>query len=1096
MNKLQIYKASAGSGKTYLLALTYLKSAFKSPDNFTKILAVTFTNKAAEEMKTRIIDKLNELIQKGKEASYYSEIYKEINASGEDELIKKAKTVRDQILHNYSAFQVNTIDSFVQRVVRAFSYEMNLNSTYDVELDRGKVLDELTEMLYETISDNKELQKWLIEYANSKTDESKNWNFRKDIKKLAEELFKERFQVLYHSENKTFDKKELSDFLSKLYKIKNTFETKMSDFAKHFSQILNEKGIDYKNFGGKFKTISNHFLTKIKIKKEYDGFTQTLIKATEGFENWYAKSASPELVETIQSVYDDLLKIINDYFNYFETEHENYYTSQQIINNFRSFGIINDLAGLLPEYRRKNNVLFISDTTYLLKEIIGNNDAPFIYEKIGNRFKHILIDEFQDTSGFQWENFKPLILNSLSEGYGNLIVGDIKQSIYRWRDGNWKLLFSQVKKDIGENFVSDHTIKENWRSRENIITFNNAVFKLIPQILQNQYNNSLEDIKNTDDKAFLINENYNKIITDAYAGNFQKPGSTENQTGGEIKIIFLKKETYNEQLAVQFPDIIDNLLSEKQAKDIGILVRTNKQAREVFQILTQYQNDAPERKKYKIISGDALFTENSSAVRILISAMKYIYNPQDTVNLAQLIFEYRNLTSETVDFNTVFLSLKNEEYKKILPANFFNETNLFLQKELFELSEQLISIFNLADKTKEFAYIKSFQNTITEFTKKKYSDISEFLDWWEEKGKFTAVQISDKTDAVTIMTIHKAKGLSFDTVLMPFTNFDIDHNYVNTPILWAKTDVKPFNKFEYLPVKYSKRLAQTKFRKDYFDELLYSYTDAVNLLYVAFTRAENEFYAFTLYNEPKKTSKKASSFKNTGEILYHIISQNINIETGEEGSSFNFGLYYNSDTKIFELSENHITEPKEKEEIMISEFAEKMYPNNQRPDKLKIRYNSEEFLIESIPEIEGKVNYGKLMHSIFQNIITINDIDTAVMKQHSEGMLSSAETELFKNNIREMLTDEKVKSWFDGSYEVINEDAILTVKGDIRIPDRVLISEKELIVIDFKFGKHKEEYKKQILEYKELLEDVYKLPVRSYLYYPEKKQIIRVTGSE
>jgi len=1092
VSKLQIYKASAGSGKTYLLTLTYLKSAFKNPKNFSKILAVTFTNKAAEEMKTRILDKLNDLIIKGKNADYYSEILKTSNLKDVISVQNRAKLIQEQILHNYSAFHVNTIDSFVQQIIRAFTFEMGLNSSYDIELDRNKVIDDLTEMLYASVSENKDLQKWLIQFADSKTRENKNWDFKNNIKKLAEELFKERFQELYASDTQKFDKSELSDYLKELYKIKNNFETQMSAFAEQYKTVIENAGIDSEAYGRNFKTISNHFLKKIAEEKKYDDFTAAIVNAREGIENWYAKSASAEIISDIKMLYPKLSVITENYFRLFETEHENYYTAQEIIANFHAFGIINDLAGFLPDYRNENNILLISDTTLLLKEIIGNNDAPFIYEKTGNRFQHILIDEFQDTSGFQWENFKPLILNSLSQGFNNLIVGDIKQSIYRWRSGDWKLLLSGVKNDIGSNFIEDKTLDSNWRSLENIILFNNTVFEIIPQILQNQYNSKLEEINNSDVKETLKKQHYDRMLIDAYSEQKQKIPENADKKGGKVKIYFSESKEYTEYLHEKFPEVINNMLlhENKSANNIGILVRTNKQAKEITELLTHYQNESSERAKYKIISGESLYIENSSAVRVLISSMKYINNPTDTINLAQLIYEYQKLSNETENINVVFLSLKDETYKQFLPKKFISEFNDFSQKELFELSEELISIFNLSDKTEEFAYIKTFQNTITEFTRRRYSDLSEFIDWWEEKGINTSVQISDKTNAVTVMTIHKSKGLSFKTVMVPYTNFNFDYNSFNAPILWAKAENMPFNRFAYLPIKYSGKLTKTIFRKDYFDEMLYTYIDAVNLLYVAFTRAENELTIFSSFSKSRK-NKNANFFNNTGDLLYKIVSQTVNPNTEEQGRTLNFAEFYDEKTGIFDFSVNYDLPEKETEEFSeSSEFVENKYPNNHWKNKLRLKYNSEDFMIESIPEIEEKVNYGKLMHLIFQNITTHKDIDKAVMMQYHEGLLSSEEAETLKEEIRKIISDDKVKFWFDGTYKVLNEDALLTEKGNIRIPDRVLFSEKEIIVIDFKFGEHHEKYLIQILEYKELLEDIYKKNVHAYLFYPKKNKII------
>ncbi len=1093
MNKLQIYKASAGSGKTYLLTLIYLKAAFKNPDNFSKILAVTFTNKAAEEMKTRILEKLNEIILRGKDADYYSEILKASNLKDETSVKEKAKLIRDRILHNYSAFHVKTIDSFVQQIIRAFSFEMNLNSSYDIELDRNKVINELTEMLYASVSENKDLQKWLIQFADSKTQNNKNWDFKNNIKKLAEELFKERFQELYSSGIQKFDKKKLSDYLKELYKIKNNFETQMSAFAEQYKNVINNAGIDTNVYGRNFETISNHFLKKIAVKKKYDDFTSAIIKSREGIENWYAKSASNEIISDITAVYDKLSLIIENYFQLFEKENENYYSALQIISTFHSFGIINDLAGFLPDYRKENNVLLISDTTLLLKEIIGNNDAPFIYEKTGNHFQHILIDEFQDTSGFQWENFKPLILNSLSQGFGNLIVGDIKQSIYRWRSGDWKLLLSGVKNDIGDNFIEDKTLDTNWRSLENIVAFNNSIFNIIPQILQIQYNRKLEEINNLSVKEALKEQNYDKMLIDAYSEQMQKIPKNADKKGGKVKILFFNSKEYKENLYEKFPETVNNMLAKenKTPKDIGILVRTNKQAKEITELLAYYQNESPNREKYKIISGESLYIENSSAVRILIASMKYINNPEDNINSAQLIYTYQKLINKSVNINSVFLSAGDNSFEQFLPQKFTDNFTDFSQKELFELSEELISIFNLSDKPEEFAYIKTFQNLITEFTHNKYSDLSDFIDWWDEKGKNTSVQISDKTNAVTVMTIHKSKGLAFNTVLMPYTNFDLDHNPLNAPVLWAKAEKPPFNDFAYLPIKYSSKLKQTIFRKDYFDEMLYMYIDAVNLLYVAFTRAKNELIAFSSFTKSNSRNKNNDSVKNTGDILYQIINQSVTINKEGQERGLNFSEFYNKETNVFDFSVNHKLKKIDISEIQtVDKFNEIKYPNNHWQNKLKLKYNSEDFMIESIPEIEEKINYGKLMHLIFQNINTVKDVEKAVMTQHYEGLLTLKEAEKLKEEITKIISDDKVKYWFDGTYIVYNEDALLTHTGNIRIPDRVLFSEKEIIVIDFKFGEHYEKYINQILEYKELLEDVYKKTVRAYLFYPKKNKII------
>lgn len=835
MNKLQIYKASAGSGKTYLLTENYLKLAFEFPDNFSKILAVTFTNKAAEEMKTRIIDELNNIINLQEKASHFKNIKKHLKYKNNDAVLKRALLVRDNILHNYSLFHVSTIDSFVQKVIRAFSYEMNLNSGYDIELDAQKVIDDLTEMLYNSISENKYLQNWLIKYAEHKINDGKNWDFRKEIKELANEIFKEKFQNLY-SEKKdvNIEREKMIKFLNVLYSIKNNFENKMNELKHNVDEILKNAGINNEDLGAKFKTITNHFFKKIPNKK-YDDITKGFKEAINGIENWHAKNASSDIKNSIEIVYESLHENVVKYFEIFNTESENYYSAIHVISNFHSFGILNDIASFLPEYRNDNNLLLISDTTLLLKKIIGDNETPFIYEKIGNRFKSILIDEFQDTSTFQWANFKPLILNSLSQGNYNLIVGDIKQSIYRWRGGDWKLLLKGAKNDIGHALCEDMSLDTNWRSKKNIIDFNNVLFQFLPRILQNQYNHELDNINNPEVLKTLTDEGYKSVLIDAYDKNCQKVPDSKDKIGGKVKITFNGKSSKTddeEDTENEVAELINSLIVDDgyKASDIGILVRTNRQAKIIVDLLLDYQAKNYNAHKYQIISADSLYIGNSSIVKLLVSAMKFIHNKADEVNIAQLVFEYQKLQAKKdISYNKIFLSIKNEEYTNLLPDAFLEDVQNLSKKSAFELTEELIRIFNLTQIKEEFTYLRSFQNAVSDFMKNRTSDLSEFLNWWDEKGKTTSVQISDKVDAVQIITIHKSKGLAFNIVVMPFADWKIDHSTMNAPLLWTHSEQKPFKDFTFLPVKYSSKLANTVFRKDYFDEKLYTYIDAQHL---------------------------------------------------------------------------------------------------------------------------------------------------------------------------------------------------------------------------------------------------------------------------
>ncbi|MCD4793534.1 MAG: UvrD-helicase domain-containing protein [Bacteroidales bacterium] len=1095
MSKLQIYKASAGSGKTYLLTENYLKLSFESPDNFSKILAVTFTNKAAEEMKKRILKELNSIINKGKKANHFKSIANHLNTDSEPFILQRATAVRDQLLHNYSMFFVSTIDSFVQKVVRSFAYEMNLNSGYDIEMDNDKVINDLTEMLYNSISENKDLQKWLIKFAEFKINEGKNWDFRAEINALSQEIFKEKFQSLFLDKKDADDEKKLiSDFLNSLYSIKKSFESKMNQISERYKSILVKEGIDFKNLGFKFQSISNHFYIKIPDKK-YEDLFKTLIKALEGIENWYKKTEEIDIVNSIKLIYDDLYECIEDFFKTMEKDSESYYSAEVVISNFYSFGILNDVANFLPEYRSNNNILLISDTNLLLRQIIGNNDAPFIYEKFGNRFNNILIDEFQDTSGFQWANFKPMIENSLSQAFYDLIVGDIKQSIYRWRSGDWKLLLSGVKEDIGNNFIDEQSLDYNWRSKKNIILFNNTIFKIIPELLQNQFNNELLTVKNESLKNTLISEDYDKIITQAYKGQKQNVPEKSDKTGGSVMIKFFEKsnnDKYNEKIYEHFPATIDNLLKSGKYKpsDIGILVRRNIEAKDISNILMKYQEENTEAEKYQIVSPDSLYISSSSAIKLLICAMRFIFDKNNDINTAHLIYEYqRIINGNEIDYNKIFLSVTDKTFEKLLPGNYIKSLDALSQKSVYELSESIINIFELYKLQKEFSYLKAFQDIISDQIRRNNSNLSEFLDWWEEKGITKSIQLSEKTDAVQIMTIHKSKGLAFRIVMLPYANWNIDHSGINSPLLWVTGNKPPFNSFKYLPVKYSRRLAQTIYAKDYFNEKLYANIDALNMLYVAFTRAIDELYIFAQYDD----NKKSNEIKNIGQLLYVSVYQDDSELIGEERGFIDLKNFTNQNNKIFLFDHKHKPSehsiPEDEDDIISKLYSPERYPNNITDEKIKIKFSSEEFFIESIDEIEHKVNYGNLMHQIFSEIKTGYDINNALEKMIFEGYISNSEKSELNEKIKEIISRPTVNQWFTDDFEVKNEEALITSKGDIRIPDRVLINDERIIVIDFKFGKKHKKYKRQIEEYKNLLEEVYEQKPEAYIFYVEEDVI-------
>lgn len=1089
---LQIYKASAGSGKTHTLTQDYLKLSFKYPDKFSRILAVTFTNKAAEEMKIRVIEELNNLIEKGKSAAHYkviSETYKNLS---EKEIIAKSLKIRDRVLHNYSNFSISTIDSFVQRVVRAFAYEIKVPSGYKIEMDSAKVVEEITNMLFDNILTDKQLKKWLTQFAIYKVEQGKNWDFRDEIKKLAYEIFKEKFQSFKLDNQISIEqeRENLNELLANIILIKKDFEEKMVKISEKSHKIISENGVNIDKLGRNFKTIANYLLVKINKSLDYEP-NKTTLAALESEEAWYAKSASAKVKQTVLNVYPQLLTQLEDAFYLYQNEFPNYSTAKAVLQNFHSFGILNDISNLLPEYREKNNLLLISDTTVLLKKIIGGNEAPFIYEKIGTKFQNILIDEFQDTSGFQWFNFKPLVENSISNGFYNLIVGDIKQSIYRWRGGDWRLLLSGVKNDIGNNFLSETTLDTNWRSKRNIIDFNNAVFDLLPKVAQNSYNKELPTITE-------IDEEYQKVLTDAYNDTFQKLAPITAKTGGRVKINFIKTTPRNkakkwrEEITESIPETIDNLLKNKNYSpgDITILVRKNKEGKEIVNLLLDYMNKMPDAEKYDIISAESLFINNSPAVKILIYALKYLQNSEDNVNLTALIYEYQKLFFEDkIGLNQIFDSKNKHLLFDFLPEEFIKNYDSLKKVALYELIENLIAIFKLNTAQNEHPYLHTFQDVVLKYVKDEYSDLNNFLDWWNLKGSQISVNLSDKQDAVNVMTIHKSKGLAFKIVILPFLDWQLDHNHIIAPIIWCKPTQKPYDKFAYLPIKYGSNLTETHFQNDYFDEKLYAYMDAINMLYVAFTRPREELIAFA----PTDGNDKITHIS---DLLYHTILNSHTEKTDDDNNKIiALKNYHNQEDDILEVKSGYkeIDTTKWKKDFREKTFQITDYPVFDWRNSLSIKTHSQDFFIESIKEVEAKVNYGKLMHEILSQVIVLEDIGDAVEDMIFTGKIDKTEANELKSKLRELLSIPQIKNWFSKDWKVRTEAEILSDTGEIKIPDRILFGENETVVIDFKFGEIRDEYKEQVAEYMKIVSQISPdKKVRGFLLYGNQKEVVEV----
>lgn len=1070
----------------------YLQLALESPFSFRQILAVTFTNQATQEMKSRIITYLYGL-SRGLPSTMATELMKSKGWCRQT-LQERASTVLSNILHHYTLFSVSTIDSFFQTVIRAFAKEVGLQSGFIIETDQAYVMETIISKVLEEAGRDKQLLHWLVEFAESKLLSGKKWNFKKEFTTLGNELFSERFREKEDLLVKaTEDKHTLRDLVKGLYTTIHLFENSLQRWGDRASTLIARAGLCVQDFAYGKSGVAG-YLAQLKEKKKFEP-TKRALYALESLEAWYNKSSKKKSRIT-QVVESELQGILKQVVHFYQMQHRAYYTALAVRQFIYAFGITTHLLDKLKDYRDENGVMLISDASIFLRKIIQENDTPFVYEKIGNFYKHFLIDEFQDMSGFQWQNFKPLIENSLAEGNMSLVVGDVKQSIYRWRGGDWKLLLTQVEEAVGKEKTASIYLNYNWRSKQHIIDFNNTFF---PQAIAGVVQHFQEEIEELEDSSLKQHLHAQaQQLGDAYQKASQhKPASIQSTDKGYVNITFLvdkrteegKLVSWRTQVKEWLPTRIEQLQYDGFAlKDMAILVRNNKESREVVQAMLAYKHSSQAKPdcQYKVIASESLYIGHAPWVNIIVNALKYLADEKDHLVKAELIYFYqRYIVKKEAPTHQYFeaATQHHEAQERWLPAAFVAQKSSLKQRSLYELVEALIAIFQLHHATEAIPFIQAFQDLVVAFSKKEQADITHFLTWWEERGNQTALPLLNEQDAVKVMTIHQAKGLQFKVVLLPFCAWELDHNFRKTQIIWCGAKAFPF-----LPLSYGKHLQHTVYAKDYYEEKMKVYLDNLNLLYVAFTRAVDRLYAFAglpdraLNNTPRNTSA----------LLHHVFS---NKQAGATPSRQEQTLYrswepyWHPATQVLAIGEEV---PAHKPTT--TDDAPPLLPLQQRiindwRSKLTIQNNAIKFFNEA-DERAAKLNYGQLVHQLLAQIKNTDELEEALATLLLEGTIATDDMHILTRKIEALWRNARVKSWFSGAWEVKNEAAIILPAGKTVRPDRVMVKGNEAIVVDFKTGKKQVQHAKQVQSYANLLRQMGYIHVQAYLLYTENADLV------
>lgn len=1064
-SQLTVYKASAGSGKTFTLAREYMTLVIENPRAYRTILAVTFTNKATEEMKLRILSQLYGIAHHLSESEgYMIQIQQALPHFSEEQIRKNAGEALHLLIHNYNYFRVETIDTFFQSVLRNLARELDLTANLRIGLNDYQVEQQAVDELIESLENTDRLLFWIMDYIKENMADDKSWNVIGQIKKFGENIFKDFYKDNAEALNQCLEQENFfKDFSAKMRAIKNKAQGQMEEIAATFFDALEEGGFSADDLNLKTKGIWSYF-NKLKQGKynDEDLLNATFCKCYESPEAWVKKTDVKKGTPIFQCVSETLYPLLR-----FTEENRPkllrmYKSADLTVRHLNQLRLLGSIDKKVREMNQEANRFLLSDTQTLLHALVQDTDSPFVFEKIGTQLDHVMIDEFQDTSTIQWKNFKVLLDETMSrENAGNLIVGDVKQSIYRWRSGDWRLL-NNIERQFAEGTktLDIKTLDTNYRSDKNVVDFNNAFFTEAAKLEAENLQDS-----NPEEVAQLVN---------AYADVCQKVPSKKINTG-LVDIRLLGGDGTTENMMQQTLNTVREL--EEMGvpyNKMAILVRSNR----IIQNVASY---FMENSNYPMVSDEAFRLDASQAVCLLVTALRYLAHPNDEISRA-VIRKYIQVTAEEkTEVNSGENVVTNMEA-------FEQMRDYLLQLPLYDLIENLYSFFRMGDidsMKQQSAYICTFYDQLNAYLAENSSDIESFLAEWDNSIHEKSIHC-DAVNGIRLITIHKSKGLEFDHVIMPFCDWKMEQGGT----IWCEPQEKPYSDLPLVPVDYGqKQMSKSIYEPDYHHEHLQNVVDNLNLLYVAFTRASHSLFVL---GKRGNISMRSNVIEQVMEQVAKDLEQNgttcqlegIGGDSQEGDIFFKYGELAPSQTEENKKLSKNVFMAKEKTiDVCIQVKTE--IPEFRQSNK------SRDLIIGDEEEEQQKyyIKMGVVLHKVFSTIRTTADIDNALKLLELDGVIydDNVSRQRIEDMIRKRLASPKVKDWFSSRWTVVNECNIVSpIEGRLvkeHRPDRVMKDGNETIVVDFKFGKPHSEYQEQVREYMKLLCQLGCPNVKGYLWY-------------
>lgn len=1066
---LTVYKASAGSGKTFTLATEYIRLLVENPQSYRTILAVTFTNKATEEMKTRILSQLYGIWKQLPESDRYLAAIQEKTGLPPETISERAGQGLANLLHNYNYFRVETIDTFFQSVLRNMARELDLTTNLRIGLNDVQVEELAVDQMIEDLSTTDIVLQWILKYIMENISDDKSWNVISQIKKFGRTIFRDEYKAASRAlEQKLSEPGFFEDYTTRLREIREKAKERMKDIAESFFDALDEEGLTVDDFLFGSKGLCGFF-----IKLRQGIFDESIVgkRVADGLgdpEKW-CKKTHPQR-ELIYSLADGTLGDILRYAMDERVRQWKLYNSADLtLRHLNQVRLLSSIERKVRELNETSNRFLLSDTQQLLHSLIGENDSPFIFEKIGTQLEHVMIDEFQDTSTVQWQNFKVLLAETMSHEQGSsLIVGDVKQSIYRWRSGDWRLL-NDIEQQFNNQQITILPLKTNYRSDRNIITFNNIFFR------------------HAANQEFLAQQELNKAeaeqLQKAYA-DVEQEVPENRQAEGEVCISLLPAEDYQEKTLRQLAERIGDLTARGvPQRNIAILVRMNA----YIPVIAQYFME--EMPEVTIVSDEAFRLDASPGVNLLIQALRLLTHPDDLLTKASIIKLWHcDVLQETTTDNDLLLS--TSDLDALLPEAYRGHEKELIAMPLYELVEYLHAVFTIEELNGQSAYVCAFYDQLSDYVSDNTASIDGFLKEWDESLCGKTIQ-SDETEGVRIISIHKSKGLEFDYVICPFCDWQLEKQSGN--ILWCQPGEEPFNELPIAPIDYSQRqMMGTIYESDYLHEHLQNAVDNLNLLYVAFTRACKGLYVF---------GRRKASYSRS-----ELLEQCLPLVAEELPESEIEGLTDVDNPIVFTFGSIEHREKPDKPKESANPFLQPSEPMtvDYRHQESKVTFRqsnrSRDFVTEKDEYDEQQHRYiqtGSVLHQVFSTIHTTDDIEGALRLLEFEGVIYDEHitAERIKGMLRKRLSNPKVADWFSARWTLFNECTILSVEnGEVKEqrPDRVMTDGKEWVVVDFKFGSPKPEYREQVRTYMNLLASMGHTHISGYLWYVYSNKIEEV----